>query len=86
MWVAHLGGHVEAEVLAVLQCRVSQLNTDAAALFERLLQQQRLQNRVKLLPTVLQQHLVEVANNTFSCDRQRNLKSCRFGGLCEIGW
>ena len=45
------------EVLGVLDDAVAQLDADAAALFERLLEQQRLQQRVQLLADILQQHL-----------------------------
>ena len=57
MWVAELGGDVELEVLGVLNGGVSQLDAQAAALLEGLLQQQGLQDRVQLFPYVLQQNL-----------------------------
>ena len=56
VWVPEFGGYVEAEVLGVLDGAVAQLDTDAAPLLKGLLQQQRLQDWIQLLPNVLQQH------------------------------
>ena len=55
--VTQLGGDVEAEVVGVLYGAVTQLDADGATLFEGLLQQQRLQDRVQLLIDILQQNL-----------------------------
>ena len=56
--ISQLGGDVELEVLRVLDGRVTQLDTEAAALLECLFQQQGLQDGIQLLLNVLKQHLV----------------------------
>ena len=55
MWISQLSGHVETEVLGILNGAVSQLDADASPLFEGLLQQQWLQDGINLLPHVLQE-------------------------------
>ena len=65
MGVPQLGGDVELEVLRVLYGAVSQFDADAAALLERLLQQQRLQDGVNLLLDVLQQHLQQQCHSYY---------------------
>lgn len=55
VWVPQLGGDVETEVWGVLYGGVSQPDTDTAPLFEGLLEQQRLQDGVQLLPNIFQQ-------------------------------
>ena len=56
MWVPQLGGNVEPEVLGVLDGAVSQLDTDAASLFESLFEEEWLQDWVNLLPNVFQEN------------------------------
>ena len=56
MWIPQLGGNVEPEVLGVLDGAVSQLDTDAASLFESLFEEEWLQDGVNLLPNVLQEN------------------------------
>ena len=74
MWIPQLGGHVESEVLGVLDGAVSQLDADAASLLEGLFEEQRLQDGVNLLPKVLQEHrsteldaVLESANKVAVC-------------------
>ena len=78
MGVSQLGGDVELEVLRVLDGGVAQLDTEAAALLECLLQQQGLQDGIQLLLNVLKQHLVwtemgQITGKTFSFKVQERL-------------
>lgn len=56
MRIAKFGGEIESEVRAVLDDAVTEFHAQSSALLERLLQQQRLQQRVHLLANILQQH------------------------------
>ena len=75
MWIPQLGGHVESEVLGVLDGAISQLDADAASLLEGLFEEQWLQDGVNLLPKVLQEHrsteldaVLESANKVAVCE------------------
>ena len=57
MRVPQFGGDIEPEVLGVLNGAVSETNTDTSSLFEGLLQEQGLENGIKLFSDVLQQNL-----------------------------
>jgi len=54
--IAELRSDEEAEVWTVLNNTVTQLQAQRSAVFKRLLQQQRLHQRVKLLADALQKH------------------------------
>ena len=56
MWVPQFGGHVESEVLGILNGAVPQLDTDGTSLLERLFLQQGLQDWVQFLTNVLHQN------------------------------
>ena len=56
--IPQLGCDVELEVVGVLNGGVAKLDTQAAALLERLLEQERLQDGVQLFLDVLKQDLV----------------------------
>ena len=55
MWVSEFGGHVELEVVAVLNGAVSELDADGTALLEGLFEQQRFQHGVEFLTDVFHQ-------------------------------
>ncbi len=55
--IPQLGGDVESEIGRVLNDLIAEFDAQAAALLERLLQEQRLQQRVQLLADVLEQTL-----------------------------
>ena len=57
MGVTQLGGDVELEVLRVLYGGVTQFDAETATLFERLLQQQGLQDGIQLFLNIFKQHL-----------------------------
>ena len=61
--VPQLGCHVEPEIIGVLDRGVSQSDAERPALFERLFQQQRLQQRVNFFANVLQQYLKPSCNS-----------------------
>ena len=50
MWVGHLGGHVEPEVLVIVHITVSQPDEQTAPLDEGLFKQHRLQGWIQLFP------------------------------------
>lgn len=57
---------IEPKFWRVFNSRVSQLDASWAALFEGLLQQERLQDRVELLSNVFKEHLSHDANTRWS--------------------
>ena len=56
MWIAEFRREKESEIRTVLDDAVTKLHTQRTCLLERLLQQQRVQQRVDLLAYVLHQH------------------------------
>ena len=67
VWVSQFSGHVETEVLRILDGAVSEFDADAPSLFECLFQQQRFKNRVNFLSNVLQEDRCSELDAVLQC-------------------